>query len=207
MFWTKKRKITCSVGLTLLAAVLSLRSGTSWSALAAVSMAVSAVGDGLLAGYPVCFQKGKDRLIKGGLAFFAAHCLYMLALVLYSGQSIRALLPHILLPALGYLFLSCLHGYWFYFRGASNVSLSFFAAATAYLFTVGAHGALAVCVSLQTGGPIWLNAIGAALFYLSDAILLGNKYRPGAGKDCASLVWFTYAPAQFCLILGFFLVR
>jgi hypothetical protein len=74
-------------------------------------------------------------------------------------------------------------------------------------FSVGAHGALAVCVSLQTGGPVWLNAIGAALFYLSGAILLANKYRPGAGKGCASLVWFAYAPAKLCLIAGLFLAR
>jgi len=207
VFWSKQRKKTCSVGLAFLAGAFSLLSGTPWSALAALAMAVSAVGDGLLAGYPACFEKGKHRLIKGGLAFFAAHCLYMLALALYSGQHIRAILSRLPLPALGYLFLSCLHGYWFYFRGASSASLSFFTAATAYLFTVGAHGALAVCVSLQIGGPIWLNAIGAALFYLSDAILLANKYRPGAGKDRASLVWFTYAPAQLCLIAGLFLSR
>ena len=43
VFWTKQRKIICSVGLTLLAAVLLLWSGTPWSALAALSMAVSAV--------------------------------------------------------------------------------------------------------------------------------------------------------------------
>ena len=207
VFWTKQRKKICSVGLAFLAAALALWSGTPWSAAAALAMAVSAVGDGLLAGYPACFQKAKGKLIKGGLVFFAAHCLYMLALVLYARRGVQALLPRFPLPALGYLLLSCLHGYWFYFRGASNASLSFFAAAMVYLLTVGAHGTLAVCVSAQTGGPIWLNAIGAALFYLSDAILLANKYGRRSGKDCSSPVWFTYAPAQLFLILGFFLAR
>ncbi len=207
VFWTKRKKRICSVGLAFLAAAFSIWSGTPWSAAAALAMAASAVGDGLLAGYPKRFQRVKNKLIKGGLAFWAAHCLYMLALVLYSGQRIRSILPHFPLPALGYFFLSCLHGYRFFFRAASHTSLSFFAAAMVYLLTVGAHGALAICVSLQTGGPIWLSAIGAGLFYLSDAVLLANKYRPGTGKDCSSLVWFTYAPAQLCLIAGLFLAR
>lgn len=207
VFWTEQRKKTCSIGLTLLAAALALWARTAWSAAAALAMAVSAVGDGLLAGYPACFQKVKDRLIKGGLVFFAAHCLYMLALVLYARRSVQALLPPFLLPALVFLLLSCLHGYWFCLRGASNVPLSFFAASMAYLLTVGAHAALAVCVSAQSGGPIWISAVGAALFYLSDAILLAYKYGRVPGKDCSSPVWFTYAPAQLLLLMGFFLAR
>ena len=100
--------------------------------------------------------------------------------------------------------LTAAHGYLFYFRAASAEPKAFFAASTGYLLIVGLHAATAVCVCSQKGGTLWLNVIGAALFFLSDAILLARKYVPTDEKRTSFLVWLTYAPAQFCLILGFY---
>ena len=201
----EQRKMMISGGLTALAVILAMLSRNAWNWLAALAMAVSTVGDGLLAGYPSCFQPVKDRLTKGGLVFFAAHCLYILALIRVSGQSVEALLPHFWIPCLVFVFLTAGHGYLFYFRKGSQAPLAFFAAATAYLLTAGIHGAMAVCVYTQTGGSIGLNVLGSALFFLSDCILLARKYVPSDEKLTSALVWITYAPAQLCLILGFFL--
>ena len=71
--------------------------------------------------------------------------------------------------------------------------------------TAGLHGAAAVCVCAQTGGHFALNVAGAALFYLSDAVLLARKYGAVGGKYTTALIWLTYVPAQLCLMLGFFL--
>ena len=194
-----------SGGMTLLAVILALIARKPWSWLAASAMAVSTVGDALLAGCPSFLQPVKDRLTKGGLVFFVAHCLYILALIRVSGQSAAALLPHFWGPCLVFVLLAAGHGCLFYFRAASKAPRAFFAAASAYLLAVGLHAAAAVCVYSRTGGATILNVLGAALFFLSDAILLARKYVPSDEKRTSFLVWATYVPAQLCLILGFFL--
>jgi uncharacterized membrane protein YhhN len=194
-----------SGGLSLMAVVFALMARHPWNWLAALVMLVSTLGDALLAGYPPCFRPLKNRLIKGGLVFFAAHCLYILALIRVSGQSAAALLPHFALPALLFLSLTAAHGYLFYFRAGSAEPRAFFAASMAYLLLVGMHAAMAVCVFTQKGDALWLNVAGGLLFFLSDAILLARKYVPSDEKRTSLLVWLTYVPAQLCLILGFFL--
>lgn len=194
-----------SGGLTVLAVVLALMARRPWCWLAALAMAVSTVGDGLLAGYPSCFLPVKDRLTKGGLVFLAAHILYILALICVSGQSAEALLPHFWVPFLIFASLIAVHGYLYYFRSASQTPLAFFAAATCYLLIVGIHAAMAICVYSLTGGALILNVTGAVLFFLSDAILMARKYVPSDEKRTSLLVWITYVPAQLCLIIGFFL--
>ena len=194
-----------SGGLTVLAAALALLGQRPWSLWAALGMAASTVGDGLLAGYPNCFRPVKNRLPKGGAVFFVAHCLYIFALVRASGGDFAALLPLFWIPAAIFTALTLLHGYWFYFRAASRVSRAFFAAAMGYLLTVGLHAALAVCVCARTGGHFALNVAGSALFYASDAILLARKYGAVRGKRAGIWIWLTYVPAQLCLMLGFFL--
>ncbi len=200
-----KRKMLISGGMTLLAVFLALLARKPWSLPAALAMAVSTLGDALLAGYPSCFRPVKDRLTKGGLVFFAAHCLFILALILLSGQSVRALLPDFAIPALIFASLAAAHGYLFYFRAGSAEPRAFFAASMAYLLLVGMHAAMAVCVFTQKGGALWLNVAGTLLFFLSDAILLARKYVPSDENRTSFLVWLTYVPAQLCLILGFFL--
>ena len=193
-----------SGGLSVLALVFALIARHPWNWLAALAMMVSTLGDAMLAGYPSCFKAVKDRLVKGGLIFILAHILYIAALIRLSGQTVSALLPSLWVPALVFAALTAAHGYLFYFRAASAEPKAFFAASTGYLLIVGLHAATAVCVCSQKGGALWLNVIGAALFFLSDAILLARKYVPTDEKRTSFLVWLTYAPAQFCLILGFY---
>ena len=199
------RNMMISSGLSLLAVVFALIARHPWNWLAALAMLVSTLGDALLAGYPTCFKAVKDRLVKGGLIFVLAHLLYIAALIRLSGQTVPALLPSLWIPALVFAVLTAVHGYLFYFRAASAEPKAFFAASTGYLLTVGLHAAMAVCVFTQKGGALTLNVLGAALFFLSDAILLARKYVPTDEKRTSFLVWLTYAPAQLCLILGFFI--
>lgn len=205
MWWTDQRKMLCSGGLTALAVILALVIRRPYGYLAALAMAVSTLGDGLLAGYPKVFAPVRDRLIKGGLIFLAAHILYILALILASGREFKALLAHFWVPFAVFAALTVLHGLVFYFRASSRPPFSFFLAAFFYLLTVAVHAAAAVCVCGQTGGRFFLNIVGAILFFLSDAILLASKYGADLGRRVTDLIWFTYAPAQLCLILGFFL--
>ncbi|MBR4537277.1 MAG: hypothetical protein IKO52_00370 [Clostridia bacterium] len=202
---TDQIKMAISGSLTVLAVVFALLARRPWCWLAALAMAVSSIGDGLLAGCPACFRPVKNRLIKGGLVFFAAHILYILALIRVSGQGMEALMPHFGVPFLIFALLIAIHGYLYYFRAASQTPLAFFAAATCYLLSVGIHAATAVCVYTLTGGALILNVIGAVLFFLSDAILMARKYVPSNENRTSLLVWLTYVPAQLCLILGFFL--
>ena len=202
---TKQRKMLLSGGLTALSFVLALLARRPWCWLSALAMAVSTVGDGLLAGYPKCFAPVRDKLKKGGVVFFFAHVLYIAALALCSGQSLGALLPRFSAPFAVFAALTVLHGAAFYFPVPSRPPLSFFAAAFGYLFTVGVHAAAAVCVYGQMGGALLLNVFGAALFYLSDAILLAQRYGGFQSKRAGALIWITYVPAQLLLMLGFFL--
>lgn len=192
-----------SGGLTLLALILALLARKPQMWLAALGMAVSTLGDGLLAGYPACFRPVKDRLVKGGLVFFAAHIVYILALIRIAGQN--ALLPSLWAPLAVFTALTLLHGLFFYLRSASRPPFSFFIAAFLYLLTVGVHAAMAFCVSGLTDGGLWLNIVGALFFYVSDAVLLAGKYGGIRWKRIDDVIWLTYIPAQFCLILGFFL--
>lgn len=205
MRWTERRRMAISGGLTVLAAALALWAHKPWSGWAALAMAVSTVGDGLLAGYPACFRPVKNKLIKGGAVFFAAHCLYILALIKASGENVKALLPLLLIPGLVFASFTVLHGSLLYFHAGSRPSLGFFAAAMGYLLTAGLHAALAVCVCARGGGRLSLNAAGAMLFYLSDFVLLARKLGDVGGKYTTDLIWLTYIPAQLCLMAGFFL--
>ena len=201
---TKKRKMTISGGLTAFAVVLAVLSRSSCCYLAALAMGISTLGDALLAGYPECVE---NKLVKGALAFFAAHILYICTLLVSYGKSIPALLPRFALPFVLFLALTVLHGLLFYSRGNSGFSTGLFTAASFYLLTVGIHAAAAVTVYGQAGGGYLLSAAGAILFFLSDAILLARKYGAVRGKYVTAVIWLTYVPAQLCLITGIFLTR
>lgn len=203
--WTKEQKMMISGGLSVLAVALALlaRKPSCW--LAAIAMAVSTVGDGLLAGYPRCFASVQNKLTKGGMIFFAAHVLYIPALVVASGQDLAVLLPSFWGPFSVFAALTVLHGTLGFSHPSSRPPLTFFVPAFLYLLTVGVHGAAAVCVSMQTGGRFVLNAAGAVLFYLSDAILLARKYGVLQSERAEGWIWLTYIPAQLCLLLGFYI--
>ncbi len=204
MRWTGQRKMMISAGLTVLSVTLTLLAGKPFSWLAALAMTVSSVGDGLLAGYPKCFASVQNKLKKGGFAFLAAHILYIAALVWGSGQRLDALLPHFWGPFAVFAALTALHGTLYFFPRHDRPPLSFFIAAFFYLLAAGVHAAAAFCVSGQARGKFFLNAAGAALFFFSDAILLARRYGAIGGKHVTDLIWITYAPAQLCLMLGFY---
>ena len=201
---TKQRKMTISGGLTAFAVVLAVLSRSSCCYLAALAMGISTLGDALLAGYPECVE---NKLVKGALAFFAAHILYICTLLVSYGKSIPALLPRFALPFVLFLALTVFHGLLFYSRGNSGFSTGLFTAASFYLLTVGIHAAAAVTVYGQAGGWYLLSAAGAILFFLSDAVLLARKYGAVRGKYVTAVIWLTYVPAQLCLITGIFLTR
>ncbi len=201
---TKQRKMIISGSLTAFAVVLAVLSHNSCCYLAALAMGISTLGDALLAGYPECVE---NKLVKGALAFLAAHFLYICTLLVSYGKNVPALLPHFILPFFLFLALTILHGLLFYSRGSSGFSPGLFTAACFYLLTVGIHAAAAVTVYGQAGGGYLLNAAGAILFFLSDAILLARKYGKVRGKYVTALIWLTYVPAQLCLITGIFLAR
>ena len=207
MRWKNRLKLMISGGLTVFAVILALLAGRPAGWLAALAMGISAFADALLAGYPDCLAGVKDRLVKGGLIFLAAHLLYILALVVSYGKGVPALLPAFALPFAVFLGLTLLHGALFYFRARSSEPRAFFAAASVYLLTVGVHAAAAVTVSGLSGGLYALSVAGALLFYLSDAILLAGKYGALRGKCIPVLIWVTYVPAQFCLLLGLYLAQ
>ena len=199
-----------SGGLTVLSVLLALlaRRPSCW--LAALAMGVSTLGDALLAGYPGRLEAKKNRLVRGGLAFFAAHLLYMLALLAAAGGNDSALRPHFALPFAALFCFTILYMALLTrrdFRGHSSAPRFFHAAAFLYLLTVGIHAAAAVSAFLHAGGGFVLHAAGALLFYLSDALVLARKYGAAHGKHLTALIWFTYVPAQLCLLVGFYLGR
>ena len=207
MWLTKQRKMIISGGLTVCSVVLALLSRSLPCYLAALAMMASTVGDALLAGYPGCLAEVRNKLVKGALAFFAAHILYICTLLVSYGKSIPALLPRFALPFVLFLALTVLHGLLFYSRGNSGFPTGLFTAASFYLLTVGIHAAAAVTVYGQAGGGYLLSAAGAILFFLSDAVLLARKYGAVRGKYVTAVIWLTYVPAQLCLITGIFLTR
>ena len=196
-----------SGGLTVCSIVLALLGRSLSCCLAALAMTVSSLGDALLAGYPECFAEVKNKLVKGALAFFAAHILYICALLISYGKEITELLPHFTLPVFLFFVLTVLHGAFFYSRNRSAVSPPFFAAAFFYLLTVAIHAAAAVTVFGLAGGGYLLSAAGAILFYLSDATLLARRYGTIRGKYITALIWLSYVPAQLCLMTGIYLMR
>ncbi len=205
MQWTKQLKMMISGVLTVLSLVLALQARRPSCWVAALAMAVSSVGDGLLAGHPKCFASVRNKLTKGGIVFLAAHILYITALVLATGQRVETLLPHFWGPFAVFAGLTALHSVLYFFMKHDRPPLAFFAAAFCYLLTVGVHGAAAFCAAAQADGNFVLNAIGAALFFLSDASLLARKYGAISGECVTDFIWLTYIPAQLCLLLGFYL--
>lgn len=193
-----------SGGLTVLAVILALLASKPYCWLAALAMTVSCVGDGLLAGHPKCFASVQNKLTKGGIVFLAAHILYIAALVLASGQRLETLLPRFWGPFAVFAALTALHGILYFLPKQNRPPITFFLPAFFYLMTAGVHGAAAFCVFGQTGGKLLLNAIGAVLFFLSDAILLARRYGAIGGEHVTDFIWLTYIPAQLCLLLGFY---
>ena len=63
MQWTKQLKMMISGVLTVLSLVLALQARRPSCWVAALAMAVSSVGDGLLAGHPKCFASVRNKLI------------------------------------------------------------------------------------------------------------------------------------------------
>ena len=204
-WWTTRRKKLVSGGLAVLALLLAFLSRTLPAALAALAMCLSALGDAVLGGYPACFARVRDKLVKGGVIFLGAHVLYILALIPASGRDASALLPHCIRPLILFSGLTALLTALFAFRGRGARPPAFSAAAFAYLLAVGVHAAAAFTAAGQGGGWLALNAAGALLFYLSDAILLARSFGAFHGRDMTDPIWFTYAPAQLCILLGFFL--
>lgn len=201
MEWTNQRKMLLSFGLTGTAAALALIARKPWSLPAALGMAISTVGDGVLAGYPPFLRPRENRLVWGGAVFFIAHLVYMAALCMAAGRNMAALTPFLGLPVLAFVLLTALQGGLWRVRGASG---AFFAAAWGYLLIAGLHAALAMCVCAATG-RMALNVAGAALFYLSDSVLLIARMGTAHDKTARFLVWPAYTAAQLCLMLGFFL--
>ena len=204
---TKQRKMIISGGLTVCAVVLALLSRSLPCYLAALAMMASTVGDALLAGYPGCLAEVRNKLVKGAIAFFAAHILYIDALLVSYGKDAAALLPHFALPFSLFFGLTVLHSVLFYSHANSEISPALFTAAFFYLLTVGIHVSATAAVSGQAGGWYLLNLAGAILFFLSDAILLARRYGAIRGKYITALIWITYVPAQLCLMTGLFLMR
>ena len=204
---TKQRKMIISGGLTVCSVILALISRSTSCYLAALAMMASMLGDALLAGYPGCIAEVKNKLVKGALAFFAAHILYICALLVSYGKDAAALLPHFVPPFSLFFGLTVLHSVLFYSRANSDFSPALFTAAFFYLLTVGIHVSAAVTVAGQAGGWYVLNTAGAILFFLSDAVLLARRYGAVRGKYITALIWITYVPAQLCLMTGLFLMR
>ena len=202
---TKQGKLLISGGLTIFAVVLALAARRPSCFLGALAMGTSTLGEALLAGYPGCFKNVENRLTKGGLVFLAAHILYICALLVSSGREAGPFLSRFALPFAGFFCLTALLGAIFYIHGRSSVSLAFFIAAFLYLLTVGVHAAVALTISGQSGGGYMLSVAGTLLFYLSDAILLAREFKAVRGKHITALIWLTYVPAQFCLVLGLYL--
>ena len=201
----KRIKITISGSLFVYATVLAVIARSPACTLAALAMAVSALGDALLAGYPGCLAGVRNKLVKGGLAFFAAHILYIRALVVSAGEGMNAFLVRSVPSLALFLLITVLHGAVFYFRPRSSSPRLLLFAAFVYLLTVGVHAALAVTLCVLPGGWYVLYAAGALLFYVSDAALLARRYGSLRGRRIPALIWGTYVPAQFCLLTGLFL--
>ena len=125
MWLTKQRKMIISGGLTVCSVALALLARSFSCYLAAFAMMASTLGDALLAGYPERFAEVKNKLVKGAFAFFAAHILYICALLYSYGKNITALLPHFALPFSLFLALTVLHGAVFHSRTRSAVRRRF----------------------------------------------------------------------------------
>ncbi len=205
MEWTSRGKMLLSAGLTAAAAALALTARKPWSAFAALAMAVSTVGDGILAGYPPFLRLRKNSLVTGGIVFLAAHGLYMAALYIASGKNAAALMPYFGITAPVFALLTVLQACLWRSRANSSVSGALWAAAAGYLLIAGLHAALAFCICAGTGGRMALNTAGAALFFLSDSVLLSARFGIVGQKTARLLIWPTYAAAQICLMTGFFL--
>ena len=194
-----------SVFMTLLAGLLSLIARKPWSLCAALAMAVSTAGDCVLAGWPSFLKALQNRLIKGGAVFFLAHCLYIAALVIASGKDGRVLPEDLCIPLICFAALTVLHAALFYRRAAGSTPRIRQAAAFFYLLTVGLHAALALTVCLCVNGRMVPNAVGAALFFLSDAVVLARGFGGAHIPHSTAIIWGTYIAAQLCLMTGFFI--
>lgn len=165
----------------------------SYSLLILLGMCFSAIGDMIMAS----IIKFKNRLIAGMSLFSFAHIFYILAYV-KAMSSYKENFNYLIFILLGmYIFCIIL---WKVFVFNSNKSLMLNIAALIYTLIICTMAAFAMNISLAVNGAWWVTTVGAFLFILSDFLIGISEIKEKGPKNQSVWVWFTYVPAQICIV-------
>lgn len=192
-------------------ALVAINRWRAWHWLVCLALALSWLGDALLAHYPPLARRVPDPFLAGMGAFAVAQIVYIVAFgTSLSGMPrLHARIPGMpigseilwsVLPI--YVLVGILYWVWIGFRASKPPYLK--AATLVYCLLLTIMAAYA-CSAAFTGVSIaWPLIVGGALFIVSDGLIAARLFDRLmlSEKRYDILVWATYLPAQILLMIG-----
>jgi len=189
----------------------ALKHGMVWNYLVCAALGCGWLGDALLSRFPPVCGKMKETFLPGMASFALGHILYIIAFV----HSL-VLLPALRMPVPGevqgleilpgilpvFLLAGTLAWVFWVFRPRPDRVLC--AAALIYALILSAMAAFALCAGFTGSGFVPFLPLGGVLFMISDGVIAAHEFSGKIEDDGVyqRLVWWTYVPAQLCLLLG-----
>lgn len=168
-------------------------SDTGFALLLAIGMLLGFVGDLFMAGLIPIGQS----VLNGMLSFGLGHIVYIAALINY-GNTAGLDDPGILWGSLFvWLAFGGIGWYLIVFRGQSRTLLHYAALPYALLLASTAGVATGLAIQMPT---LFITALGAALFLLSDLLLAAQLFNGVKFRLIGDVVWMLYGPAQMLIV-------
>ena len=195
-------RIIISSSLVLMGAVFAfINAGPSiWFA---VGMAFSWFGDMTMSQVkPICLWT-KNRVVGGMAAFAAAHVFYLIGL--FGGAAVAGINNSAAITAAAVIWCATMLFAWFFALRQSKEPFAIKSAGVVYITMVCVIAAMGIGITVYSV-RLWPLALGGMLFLVSDVVVglhdIGKRTIP----YLEAVIWGTYAPAQFFLLLGAFMI-
>jgi uncharacterized membrane protein YhhN len=193
-------KVALSASLVILAFIAALTQRTPYALLVLPGMLLGFHGDLCLAKIPFFERIYKNSFIVGAASFLVGHLFYIAAFV-----SAMNIVPWstLWLALLAYALPALLAGR-LALRGA-DAPLAMRVGLLFYALTIAVMASFGMALGAARGGKLWLAALGGLLFVVSDGLIALREFATVKLPYADALVWITYVPAQFLIIVvGFF---
>lgn len=168
-------------------------SDTGFALLLAIGMLLGFIGDLFMAGLIPIGQS----VLNGMLSFGLGHVVYIAGFINY-GNIAGLDAPGILWGSLFvWLAIGGIGWYLIVFRGQSRTLLHY--AALPYALLLASTAGVATGLAIQMPN-LFITALGAALFLLSDLLLAAQLFNGVKFRLIGDVVWMLYGPAQMLIV-------
>jgi hypothetical protein len=168
--------------------------GTLGAPWIAIGMMLGFIGDIFMA---------RSNVIGGMIAFGMGHIAYILGFIEFSNYIAMSLAvpsdPRTSLIIGFWLMVGFLGWAFVVWRKQEKRGVLHWAALT-YCLLLSTTAGIASGIAVSYGGGLWLLALGAALFLLSDLIIAGRLFQKWSFPLIDDVIWLTYGPAQMLIV-------